>query len=550
MNASTAPVELPPRYYLGNFQRLCDTVAGQYADLLEGPEQAFLTRFAGVGEEARCLYVRLVSRRGPLFRSEALNYPELGELAPALEEGLAAGLLRREESPDFHRLAALLRKAELLGIYPDVAGRSLRKPELVQTIYRALPEEELLQRWRDWRDDDWLVAPEHLEAVELFQLLFFGNAWQGLTDFVLSDLGFANYHPYSLDADARLFSDREEIEEYRELLALKAAYKAAVATDDPGTVVAAARLLAEPGRGVATRALRDRLRNRVGRQLERYGMTGDACALYRACGEHPARQRLARLLAEREPLAALDLCEAIQREPWCEAEVDFARRTLPTLNKRVGREARPAPRDRFAEDRLVLPRDDRVERAAATHYAENWPEVYYVENWLVNASFGLAFWEQIFAPVPGAFINPFQAAPLDMYSRDFYRHRREALDARLAELARGQLAEALLSAFDRYQGTTNAWVGWRGGSRELLESALGTIPREHWLAIWRRILFDPEANRNGCPDLIALDPGRDYCLIEVKGPGDQLQLNQRRWLRFFAASGIPARVARVSWRDG
>jgi hypothetical protein len=64
------------------------------------------------------------------------------------------------------------------------------------------------------------------------------------------------------------------------------------------------------------------------------------------------------------------------------------------------------------------------------------------------------------------------------------------------------------------------------------------------------MLFDPGENRRGFPDLLALgsEPG-DYCLIEVKGPGDQLQHSQRRWLRFFAAQGIPAQVARVSWCD-
>ena len=41
-------------------------------------------------------------------------------------------------------------------------------------------------------------------------------------------------------------------------------------------------------------------------------------------------------------------------------------------------------------------------------------------------------------------------------------------------------------------------------------------------------------------------PG-DYCLIEVKGPGDALQDSQKRWLRFFAQQGIPAAVAWVSW---
>ncbi len=70
------------------------------------------------------------------------------------------------------------------------------------------------------------------------------------------------------------------------------------------------------------------------------------------------------------------------------------------------------------------------------------------------------------------------------------------------------------------------------------------------LAIWERMLFDPGENRRGFPDLIALGaaPG-DYCLIEVKGPGDALQDSQKRWLRFFQAQHIPAQVAWVEWRD-
>ena len=551
MNATSEPVELPPRYYLANFQRLCDTVAHQYADLLDARERDFLSRFEAAGEELRCLYVRLVSRRGPLFRSEQLNYPELGDLAPVLEEGLRSGMLVQEDDPDFHRLAALLRKPELVEIYAGQIDKSIRKPELVAGLYASLPEADLLEQWRHWRDDTHrLVAPADVEVVDFFKLLFFGNSYQDLTEFVVSDLGHTNYPAYPLEADYRLFNDRAEIEEYLELQTLKTAYKSAVAADDPGTVVAVARQLLERGSGPATESLRDRLRNRVGRQLERYELPGEAVALYRVCGEHPARQRLTRLLSDQQPEAALALCESIQQAPWCEAEVDFARRTMPTLSKRVGGQSNPVRRDRFEEEHLGLPYSQPVERAAALHYAESWPEVHYVENWLCNASFGLAFWEQIFAAVPGAFINPFQAAPLDMYSPGFYPTRRAAIDTRLETLASADIAETLLDAFDRYQGLTNSWVGWRGAHRELLETAFTTIPREHWLAIWRRMLFDPEANRNGFPDLIALDPGQGYCLIEVKGPGDQLQLNQRRWLRYFQAQGIPARIAKVTWVDG
>ena len=40
---------------------------------------------------------------------------------------------------------------------------------------------------------------------------------------------------------------------------------------------------------------------------------------------------------------------------------------------------------------------------------------------------------------------------------------------------------------------------------------------------------------------------RRYRLIEVKGPGDRLQDNQRRWLSFCGREAIPAAVCRVSW---
>ncbi len=548
----TTEPPLSPFYYLDNFQRLCDTVESQYGDLLTEAEHGFLDLFAGAPRDVRCLYVRLVSRRGPLFRREQLNYPELDDLETALEDARVLGLLMREDEPPLEVLQALLRKPELVAIFGDLLpSASARKPELVATINAQLTEAEWLTRWQRWRrEDGWLVGVEHVEVVALLRLLFFGNTWQELTEFVLTDLGLARYHPYPLNRDDRLFETREEIDEVLALDALKAVYKLAASEGDAGTVLAAARALEGDSAGPCAAGLRDRLRNRIARQLERMDATADAEALYAASRQPPARERRARLLTTQgDYAAALELCEAIQASPWSENEVDFAARQLPTLKRKLGEAANPRPRDSFAEDRLVLEKELPVELAAARHYAQAWQQVHYVENLLINASFGLAFWEQIFTTVPGAFVHPFQSAPLDMYSRSFHAARREQVDRRLAELERVDLVQALLENFDRHFGVSNAWVGWRGLDRELLETALATIPRQHWLAIWRRLLFDPEANRNGCPDLIALDPGQGYCLIEVKGPGDALQLHQRRWLRFFQAQGIPARVAWIEWRD-
>src|SRR2546430_1838314 len=55
-----------------------------------------------------------------------------------------------------------------------------------------------------------------------------------------------------------------------------------------------------------------------------------------------------------------------------------------------------------------------------------------------------------------------------------------------------------------------------------------TLFRSHLEACFMRILSDIRANRCGLPDLVQFWPGeRRYRLIEVKGPGDRLQDNQR-----------------------
>jgi len=190
-----------------------------------------------------------------------------------------------------------------------------------------------------------------------------------------------------------------------------------------------------------------------------------------------------------------------------------------------------------------------VEMAAAGHYLGSWQQVHFVENSLINTLFGLALWEEIFLPLPGAFVNPFQSAPLDMHSREFYCRRKLAIDSRLERLAGSELAAQLLANYDRYHGVSNRWVNWRYIDRELVRVALEILPAAHLLAIWRRILFDPQANRSGFPDLLALDTEHGYCMIEVKGPGDQLQPNQKRWLRFFQQEEIPSLVAWVDWAD-
>ncbi|TGD72601.1 VRR-NUC domain-containing protein [Mangrovimicrobium sediminis] len=314
----------------------------------------------------------------------------------------------------------------------------------------------------------------------------------------------------------------------------------------------ALELLALPARFPTSRRRRDRLCNSVARQLEREGELELALALYCDSGTHPARERAARVLENLgEERAALEAAQEALADPWCEEERDAMGRIATRLARKLGVPGYKRRRDDFAMLDLQVPRVERgVERAAAQCLVGEWRAVYYVENQLMNALFGLAFWEEIFAPVAGAFTNPFQSAPADMYEAGFREARSELLEARFAQLAGADLGEVLPRAHAAYCDYQCRWVNWRAVDAQLVAAAAAIIPAQHLLAIWRRMLFDPRENRRGFPDLLALGeaPG-DYRMIEVKGPGDTLQESQKRWLRYFDEQSIPAAVARVSWCD-
>jgi len=299
-----------------------------------------------------------------------------------------------------------------------------------------------------------------------------------------------------------------------------------------------------------------RVWNIVARELERRQHLDLAWQLYERSGRHPARERRARILEAQQDWCGVEaLCEKILSAPWCEAEGEAALKILARARRKLGGAPVRKQADGFQELRLTLqPRCECVELDAAACLQGEWHSVYFVENGLMNTLFALAFWEQIFADVPGVFHNPFQGGPRDMYDGDFVTNRKEEIELRMQELRCGNLKEELLDAYKRYSGYQCHWADWRLVDEGLLNTALQLIPADHLFAIWQRQLFDPAENRSGFPDLIAFaNPadGRtgDYCMVEIKGPGDALQNNQKRWLRYFAEHSIPATVAWVEWES-
>lgn len=551
---TTNPSTLSPHYYRDNFLRLCDTVEAQYADMLTAAEQHVLQLFRGMEFKAQCLYVRMISRAGPWFRESKLAYTELGAVPPLVDHLLAHGMACQAEALSVEELGQLFTLGELQQIFPALAKpRTVGKAALLSALEQQPLSDVQARQAITCVDPGRIIAPGSTELTALLQLLFFGNRYQGLTDFVLQDLGVTRYYPYTLNREHRLFSCRDAVTEYA---------ACAQAGDERYLLIESGELqaLGALATDVASMDIRFesshkswyRLCNNLARDMERLGEHELALALYSRSQRHPARERRCRIL-EREGdwAGAIALCNEIRADAWCEAEHEAAQRILPRVQRKLDGTRIPRQRDTFAQTTLELqPEAAPVEQLVARSLEAQWQSVHYVENKLLTALFGLAFWEQIFAPVPGVFHNPYQSAPGDMYDATFRSTRSDAITARMAQLRATDLTAELVDAYHQYCDYQCRWVDWRRIDASLVERSTRIIPATHLLAIWERILFDPRENRRGFPDLIALGTKEgDYQLIEVKGPGDTLQDNQKRWLRFFQAHDIPAQVAWVNWRD-
>jgi len=548
--------DLPETYYLDNVHILFAHVGRVYADLLDTGPREFLERFAGLGADAQMLCIRLLNRSPDRYRRSRLNYAEIGALDAAIDELARHGFIELNGALEAAELLALYTLAELRALLRDFPALAdlgkLRRSECERALIESGAREFFA---RLAQQDDWLLLLRRDDYL-LCQMLFFGNLNQSMTDFVLNDLGLHRYERYRIDLDNRPYRSRIEIQQHWQLYQVQALFELTDQASAP-TLRELAGLIPD---ALDTRApgfrKSEQLRYEIARQLERIGELEAARRLYRQCLLPPARERRARIHDQRgKPRKALKLCRRIIAQPHDEQELQFACQFALRLSRRhalpapsAARQMRIAHRPQIVD--LELGYQASVEAAVAAYYsAEGTGErCYYVENSLFNGVLGLLLWEVIFAPLPGAFYNPFQYRPSDFYTRDFCARRSQLLNQVWDSIRDNDaIWQRASSCWQRKQGLMNPLVNWQALDLELIRLALERIEHAHWRAIFARILKDLRNNRAGFPDLVHFPAAGGYCLVEVKGPGDSLQQNQQRWMQHFAAHGIPHRLARVTW---
>ncbi len=532
-------------YYLANFRSLVDFVGKTYHGLLSDAEVRWQRAILGVPESAQRLYVRLSNRRATVFRVSKLKYPEIDSIANASLALENSHLAQTAPPDDIGLLLVAFTKPEIIKLLDLKNHRQLSRSDLEDVVIerQQVTDIDILQQADQW------ITLAGLEQYTVFKLCFFGNCYQDMSEFVLRDLGVFEYEQYRIDKHSRVFQSRAQLDAHLQYFAC-----ADVFSEIDQTQVA---LLHEVHRSLPDRNPNDphltrrvdRMRNTIARQLERLGEPEQALALYQLSEKPPSRERQVRLLMKLSQFKdALTLCEQIKLTPMADEELQFVDTITPKLYKQLDF---PAPRKtnfRPSTTKLTLTQSDaRVEFIAKDFYAQ-FGECFYVENALINGVLGLFIWDIIFAPVDGVFYNPFQSAPADFYEQEFFEKRSSLLKQRFKELEDPlHFSARVWECYEHRQGVMNPLVNWHYLSEELLSLALIRIPAMDWKILFQRILKDLRNHTSGLPDLILFPTDGSYEMIEIKGPGDAVQKNQRRWMEYFSKHRIPYRVVHIRW---
>jgi hypothetical protein len=536
---------LPAFYYLRNFEAVLSAVSNRYADILSAKEGAFISEFSRLPKSSAALLVRMIMRTHESFRASRLKYAEIGDLEAAMAPLLALGWVECDPALSAGQLQTILTKAELIDHFGLSASHGeWKKAALIEMLSQRFPRATSYRSGSGDRVYQVQIAP----LCERLRLMFFGNEHQDWAEFVLTDLGLFTYEKIDSSRQTRAFRCREDIDVFQQLQACREALE----SDTPLAEV----LVSMPTKVLACDWLEEQRQSvlfAVAREYERVRQPGAALELYLQCSRAGARVRAIRLYEHQgDWSAAHGLCLLADSNPHNEVERQQVARILPRLCRKLKQQV-PIKED------LILPCFEVVldlEAGAVEYEVRDYlahgavaSMVHYVENQLICSLFGLLCWPAIFAPVAGAFFHDFQRAPADLSSAHFVGRREGQFRACFAQLESDEYASTIRKTYTKKRGIQSPFVHWSLLDPNLLERALCCFPAAHLKCWFEWMARDITVNRAGFPDLVQFWPTeRRYRLIEVKGPGDKLQDNQKRFLELCVAHDMPVSICMVKRR--
>ena len=538
--------DLPQFYYHTNFCELLDFVAAKYESVL-GPEHlAFVDDFYDLPRQAQYAYCRLVGRRGQVFDTGKLKYPEIRALNIQWETLSEAGFTAAPGPDDFEAVLQSLTKPDLADIMADLCPslykKSWKKPDLIEVAKTHLDFDAISLPGS-------IIMQARIQALRFILFLYFGKIEDSLQSFTLRDLGLVKAAGFKTEYEARFDCPHDARTAYF--------YAGALSDFHDGPDDAVTRLIDSVDNWPAARCEistlhRDKLLRKLGGLSERLGDIETALSLYARsetplCNERVIRLRYARNQGDDRDWVKTRL-ERLMDDPGSDEECQFAQ----DFYARKYDKKRTSGMTDLLRGASVLKLDESFrnapERAAQKYYDARGQQTWRTENRLWKTLFGLTFWEELFESGGSGLHSDFDRMPAGLRAGTFYSDFKDRIESKLAGFDRPDLVHVrLLKTYAARGVTSNSVFRKSARSMDAVAALLKNAPGKSIAAMLRMMAQEYRNTKDGFPDLMRVEPGGGVTFIEIKAEGDVLRRNQLTRLAQLEACGFQAEIARVNW---
>lgn len=488
-------------------------------------------------------------------------------------------LKTRQNSPqgdDQKNLELLIKKGFLVEIHHSTTRTALfTKNELIDWCKRCSVDfkgkkSDLVQRVAALSEGPpgQVLHVVHRALVDWCEWIFFGGGRGRRRRFVLERIGVSVWPEYKLTDGLVAFDDRDQL----------TAFLSYQMGEPPSVPELLGRISSLPERAPSHRNFD--LRRRMGKDLltraggsESKGDIELSLFLY----EQALTLRIgnAAELHRRRALCLASLGRAKEAALVCQSAIVDAegeeRLALNRTGRRLSRSAGlpwiPAPPLLKARSRSMGLRGTRgvvglkggIEAKVATLFPDR--EMVHGEGRLWTSLFVLLFFDLLWMPVNGMLPAPCLDGPLDLGRKGFAIRRRERFRSRLNDILKGGGRKRLDQSL-KERGVRIKGMDWGLATDTQWRSLLAGLPVRFVNKLMAHIGNTGFSGASGLPDLFVW-PGKqqrkDYMfpsvigpgahLVEIKGPSDTLQDNQRVWHDRLLRWKFPVEIWRVEELD-
>lgn len=536
---------LPPKYYLSHFFEFLDFIETHYSPILDQAQLKFISDFRALSEDAQCTYIRMVNRKGNIFkRADFEKYVEIENQHSALAELQDQNFARSLSAESKIDLLSFLPKAQLkkwLTSIGLVVPTTLSRIEMMDLARKNLDQLEI----DHLAVSEEVISQGQIESIEYLLFLYFGKIQKSLTLYTLRDLGVRESNTLKGSFKPRFNSMAEAQAEYffaRQIdkdLSYEPMEKISELVEHIQTYTNLPR---------STQNLKDQLLLSIADFVidsdEALALTALKASL------HPdAREKLARHLYKMD---LKDDCQKVLDDilanPRSDEELLFAE---DFFSRKFNKKKIGYLTEILNSSRLIQISDfylKKPEMGVAKYYENQGYRAYFTENNIWNNLFGVLFWEELFQSDQAAIHNPFDRTPSDLVGPAFYENHTDSIEKTLSLFSDVKaLTKKILFTTAAHYGRLNGIFQWRTDLAQSLVDFVKHTTSQNPAHVIRQMAKNYEFNRSGFPDLM-LEKDAVIHFVEVKAEGDSLRANQLSKIKLLKEAGFEVEVLRVQWQ--